>query len=89
MQGGRGNYANLISASWRGGVEEAIHVTLVRSGCGQEESGNIMRVELATGSVPEQNLSNCPHQSKIKGVKKTQETLMLVGVAYGSCAVFY
>ena len=31
-----GNYANMISVSWRGGAEEVIHVTLVGSGCGQE-----------------------------------------------------
>ena len=38
------NYANPVSASWRGGAEEAIHVILVGSGCGQEVTGNIMRV---------------------------------------------
>ena len=38
------NQANLISDRWRGGAEEAIHVNLVGSGCGQEVLGNIMRV---------------------------------------------
>ena len=39
-----GNYPNLISTSRRGVAEEAIHVILVGSGCGQEVVGNIMRV---------------------------------------------
>ena len=38
------NQANPVSASWRGGAEEAIHEILVGSGCGQEVPGNIMRV---------------------------------------------
>ena len=42
------NHANLINLSWRGGAEEAIYVIVVESGCGQEEPGNIMRVQLAT-----------------------------------------
>ena len=38
------NQANLISDTWRGGAEEAIHVIVVGSGWGQEVPGNIMRV---------------------------------------------
>ena len=36
------NHANLISDTWRSGAEEAIHVIVVGSGCGQEEPGNII-----------------------------------------------
>ena len=47
--------------------DEAIHIKILRAGCGQEESGSIMRVKLATESCHEQKSSNSPHQSKIKG----------------------
>ena len=41
----------LVVDSWRGVAEAAIRVFVVGSGCGQEEPGIIMRVNLATGST--------------------------------------
>ena len=50
---------------WKGAwPEKAIHVKILRAGCGQEEPGSIMQVKLA-GSYHVQKFSNYPHQSKI------------------------
>ena len=60
------------SRLWGGG-EEAIHVIVVGSGCGQEEPGNIMR---ATGSDKSSLIAHIKARSKVvKLGGKTQETL--------------
>ena len=58
MSENRSDHGQIIGA-W---PEEAIDVKLgvVRR--------SIMRVKLVTGTGPEENSSNCPHQSKIKGL---------------------
>ena len=39
---------------------------IVRSGCGQNEVGSIVRTKLATGSVPKQTTGNCTTSKEIK-----------------------
>ena len=56
----------LVVDSWRDVAEEAIRVSVVGGGCGQEEPGIIIRVKLATGSTVVEKTGNCPQESKIK-----------------------
>ena len=49
-------YVMKLKEAW---PEEAIHVKILRAGCGQEEPGSIMRVKLATGCCHQ------AHRSKV------------------------
>ena len=57
-----GGCAGTVVDSWRGVAEEAIRVFEVGGGCGQEEPGIIMRVNLATRSTVVEKTSNCSHE---------------------------
>ena len=63
----------------RSGVaEEAIRVFVVGGGCGQEEPGIIMRVDLVTGSTVVEKTGNCPNESKIKAFFANRDRIGLI-----------